>query len=404
MTRIRELLFVSTCAAALTLTGCGGDDGSGQTSGDGDGDGDPTGDGDGDGDFTPPSFGEPIQVSQVPEGHDATYVELEPITGGYLLLWSRGGDDLPDYQTELHVSRLAHDGSLVWDQALVGTNAGVLPKALAVAGSTVGVAYSADSALWLARLDLDGNEQGSRISLSDLTGLGGANYLDMVSDGQGFAVVQAEDSPTFYTLAADGTLDVAPWAVAAPIEATGEVSLAWNGGEYGLAWTDANAGQRIRFARIAASGDAVTGSVVEVTDQGAIPSLAAADDGWGIAWVDYRDHGITNTEVYFGRLAADGTRLGTDQRASTSGYAFGPRLAWDGSSFALVWYVADPSAALPHVDYAELDEAGQLLGRVALFDTFMAYPYPVIRAGHQGWAMAWADAVDGRNQVHFATE
>jgi hypothetical protein len=118
--------------------------------------------------------------------------------------------------------------------------------------------------------------------------------------------------------------------------------LAWSGTEYGVAWSDSRdtgsiGDEEIYFARVDAGGNKI-GSDLRITDavgDSQEPALVWTGSNYGLAWVDDRDGDF---EIYFNRLSAGGTKLGTDLLvASSPGGAGHPDIAWTGTHFAVVW-------------------------------------------------------------------
>ncbi len=88
------------------------------------------------------------------------------------------------------------------------------------------------------------------------------------------------------------------------------------------------------------------------------PSLVASAVGYGIAWMDDRNG---NTQIYFARLDAAGTKIGSDVRISSgAGPAAGAKLVWNGSEYAVVWL--DSRGGSPQVYFARIDAAGAKIG------------------------------------------
>ena len=132
-------------------------------------------------------------------------------------------------------------------------------------------------------------------------------------------------------------------------------SLAWQNvdGEYGLAWRDSRDGnQEIYFTRLEVVSEDIVkiGADMRITDDPAgssLPDLLFAVGEYGLAWQDYRDQeGTTNSEIYFTRLALDGTPVlgpGSEPFPNTRitqrlGVSTSPSLVWTGFEFGLSWY------------------------------------------------------------------
>jgi hypothetical protein len=167
--------------------------------------------------------------------------------------------------------------------------------------------------------------------------------------GSGFGVVWEESSGTddepesrirFVRLDRDGRRLGAGVVLGA--DGSSEPTLVWTGREYGLAWTecatsDCETGW-VKFARLDSSG-VPTGAPVQMgafNDFGGVaPAIVWSGSEYGVAWADSR---VGNAEVYFVRIGPNGKRRGEEIRVTTDAGRSGPAsMAWDGSSYALVW-------------------------------------------------------------------
>ena len=80
------------------------------------------------------------------------------------------------------------------------------------------------------------------------------------------------------------------------------ISVAWNGTQYGLAWTDDRDGvNKLYFTRLDREGGRIgpDEKIINATGVSIYPSLAWANDRWAVAWQDGRDG---NMEIYFSIL------------------------------------------------------------------------------------------------------
>ena len=95
---------------------------------------------------------------------------------------------------------------------------------------------------------------------------------------------------------------------------SGQPDLNWTGAEYAVVWTDDRDGNREIYFNRADETGLVAGSDVRVTTSGGVseqPSLSWQGGSYGLAWTDERDG---NREIYFNRLDTAGTPLGADVR------------------------------------------------------------------------------------------
>jgi hypothetical protein len=140
-------------------------------------------------------------------------------------------------------------------------------------------------------------------------------------------------------------------------------TLVWSGSEYGVSWYDNRDGSgEIYFARVDAAGGKV-GSDVRVTNDAAYsysPSLAWTGDGYGVSWYDNRDG---NFEIYFARLDALGTKIGSDVRLTNDGaWSYLCSLVWTGSEFGVAWTDLRDTYGYEKVYFARIDALGNKIG------------------------------------------
>jgi hypothetical protein len=114
-------------------------------------------------------------------------------------------------------------------------------------------------------------------------------------------------------------------------------SVAWNGTDFGVAWEDGgNALSQIYV--VTANGSVPVRTPVQRTSSthvSLLPELVWTGSGYGIAFESNRSGSM---QVYFVRSDATGAATGTDPPVlSSGGQAFGPSLAWNGTSFAVAY-------------------------------------------------------------------
>jgi hypothetical protein len=135
-------------------------------------------------------------------------------------------------------------------------------------------------------------------------------------------------------------------------------SLVWTGGQFGLAWQDYRLmNWNVFFGLLDPSGSLISGSTVVITLHIAAqvePSLAWTGDGFGVAYVDYRDP--TAPDIYFDLMDASGAVLtGNLPLAITALSEVDPSLVWSGAEFGLAW--SDPD-----VRFVRVSSAGAAIG------------------------------------------
>ncbi len=179
-------------------------------------------------------------------------------------------------------------------------------------------------------------------------------------------------------------------------------SLVWTGSEYGIFWHDDRDGNyEIYFARLAPSGNKI-GTDTRVTNApgtSSYPSAVWTGSEYGVSWHDYRDG---NYEIYFARLDASGSKLGSDMRVTNdpaiSDYA---SLVWNGSEYGLAWQ--DIQSAAWEIYFAQLDSSGKKIGsetRVTNSSKNSTQASLVWTGSEYG--VAWEDSRMGDYEIYFA--
>jgi len=182
-------------------------------------------------------------------------------------------------------------------------------------------------------------------------------------------------------------------------------SIAWTGNEYGIAWSDFRDGNfEIYFARMAADGTKL-GADVKVSASGSSaygPSLVWTGTQYGVSWTDNRDG---NYEIYFARLNASGVKQGADVRitndAENSVAQESGSLAWSGNEYGVAW--TDDRDGNTEVYFARISSAGVKLGAdLRVTSDANSSDYPKIAWSGSGYGVVWEDNRDGNYEVYFA--
>lgn len=178
--------------------------------------------------------------------------------------------------------------------------------------------------------------------------------------------------------------------------------LVWTGLEYGVAWGDDGEGNfEIYFARLDTTGHRI-GEQIRITDAPSYslgPSLAWNGSQYGVAWSDYRDG---NSEIYFARLDASGTKIGGDTRVTVApGESASPSLTWSGTEYGIAW--SDNRDENYEVYFARLDAAGTKIGGDARVTVAPGESYsPALTWAGTDYALAWNDDREGNLEIYFA--
>ncbi|MDI7267931.1 MAG: MopE-related protein, partial [Myxococcota bacterium] len=223
---------------------------------------------------------------------------------------------------------------------------------------------------------------------------GGETCDGVDNDCDGFT-----DEDAYVEIADDVRITTSPGASDRPV-------VAWSGAEYGVAWSDdREAGNReIYFARLDRSGRKIGGDVRATAAPGLSghPSLVWAGSEWGVAWRDERDG---NGEIYFGRIGADGVRVGEDVRLSdTPGLSTQPSLVWAEGEYAVAW--RDEAAGAPVIRFTRIDAGGSEIpgAETRLTDApgMDAGRGPSLAWTGAGFGLAWDDTSFGNPEIVLA--
>lgn len=192
----------------------------------------------------------------------------------------------------------------------------------------------------LRRLDASGAPKAAAVRL--VAGTGGADHPFLAWDGQGYGAVWSQVDPTdgiyvvFQRFDAAGAPRGSPRAFGRGKTAYFQ-RLVWTGSEYGLAWVETAAENKlVRFARVGADGATLGEPRTVATVQGFTRAqLAHGPSGWVVAWEEHPADGVDHLRVQ--RLAADGSPVGSAPRATCSQQGSQAALAYGNGDFALAW-------------------------------------------------------------------
>jgi hypothetical protein len=195
--------------------------------------------------------------------------------------------------------------------------------------------------IYFNRLDVAGAKVGPDVRVS--TGEQNSQRPALAWTGTGYGVAwqdRRDDNWEIYF----ALLDAAGSKIGVDLRVTDDPqpstdpSVVWTGSEYGVCWVDRRDGQdEVYFARIDAAGNKI-GADVRISDTPFVsvaPSIAWNGSEYGIVWTDGRNG---QYEVYFALVDAMGGRVGADVRLTYhEGTAYHPSLVYDGTAFAVAW-------------------------------------------------------------------
>ncbi len=180
---------------------------------------------------------------------------------------------------------------------------------------------------------------------------GGIENPQIAYNGRLYAVVWSSSSKNgreilLQRISPDGRRLEAPVRVSSTAGISRKPTIAWSGGSFAVAWTNAAPAEqnprdhfRVFFAIVPETGNAPT-MTRQLDFLGSADQVAIASTGkeFGLAWVGSRMP--RGTAVFLQRIGPDGQILGdttevTDGMQLTCGR---PSLAWDGDGYGVVWH------------------------------------------------------------------
>jgi hypothetical protein len=176
-------------------------------------------------------------------------------------------------------------------------------------------------------------------------------------------------------------------------------SLAWNGFELGLAWSD---NSDICFLRLNRDGGRISEDIVPVTDDpgwSVAPALVWADTVYGLAWSDARDG---NSEIYFTSFAPTDLVIANRRITDEPAGSMTPSLAWNGFAFGLAW--ADERTLEPELYFAEVQVDGlvSIAATPVTVDDTNGSASPSLTWAHGEYGLAWIGDVLSDDDPYFA--
>jgi hypothetical protein len=154
----------------------------------------------------------------------------------------------------------------------------------------------------------------------------------------------------------------------------GDISLAWTGSEFGVAWEiplivgEDFVATSIEFARVGPDG-AKRGRDVLMREWAGSPRLAWTGSRYGISWWD---RAVSEDEIYFavtdseGMFEIDGIQISDDLDPDL--HEGRPSIVWTGSEFGLTWYKSVPVLSADMV-FTRIGSGGErLMDNVTITD------------------------------------
>jgi hypothetical protein len=178
---------------------------------------------------------------------------------------------------------------------------------------------------------------------------------------------------------------------------------AWNGSEYGLVWQDDrnSAGREIYFSRVSASGSKV-GTELRVTSAlgaSTTPEILWNGTEYAVFWVDTRD---TAVELYFARISVTGIKVGTDVRlTTTAGETAEPSVVFANGGYAVA-YEDDAVGDNHEIFLLLMDTKGKVNSRIQVTKDQGVSLEPSLTFDGTNYAVAWLDSRSGEDEILMA--
>ncbi len=346
------------------------------------------------------------------------------------LAWtgSEFGVSWPDYRDgnfEIYFARVSAGGNTIGSDLRVTYDASYsYVPSLCWTGSEFGNAWQdtrdGNGEIYFARLSADGSTIGSALRVSYAADYSRTPSIAWTGSEFGMSWPDHRDGnweAYFARVGADGSKIGSELRITYdPDDSYRPCSIAWTGSEFGVSWYDHRDGNaEIYFARVSAGGSKI-GSDLRVTyeaDSSRFPSLAWTGSEFGVSWEDFRDDGDgicdgatgtmdCNMEIYFARVSAAGDTIGSDIRVTSDARESNdPSLAWTGSEFGVSW--DDNRDGNREVYFARVSAGGSKIGsdlRVTYDEGYSEYPSLAWTESEFG--VSWDDNRDGNWEVYFA--
>ncbi|MBI2892938.1 MAG: hypothetical protein HYY06_05250 [Deltaproteobacteria bacterium] len=299
---------------------------------------------------------------------------------------------------------------------------------IAWSGDEYGVSYwdyrNGDADIYFRRLDGEGQDVADEFNVTVTSGDAyGASVLWQEDDaGYGEFGLAWEDRRDgdfeiyFLRVSRDGQKLMADRRVSYGAGFSINPDLAWNADDrqWAIVWEDQrHAGDRgddldnfeVYFSRVGTDGVRIPPAGSDQPEvrltfdvaESESPTIVWAGDEWGVAWNEKRDG---NWEIYFRRLALDGTGLAPEVRVTGDGAnSLNPRLAWSGTEYAIAWMEDRDGNEEIYWTHFGKDDA-PALRRVTTDGSHSRYP-TLLWSGSV-WLLGWSDFRDGNYEIYYA--
>jgi imidazole glycerol phosphate synthase subunit HisF len=357
--------------------------------------------------YVPPFLGE-VRITN--DSNISDHSSLVWTGTEYGICWRDSMDSSPYY--EIYFTRLNASGLKIGSVLRITNNntANTDNPSIVWNGLEYGVSWddnrSSDYEIYFVRINADGTINGSELRITN--SVGDSKSVSLVWTGIEYGVswndARSGTSEIYFVrINADGTKNGSDVRITNNSSSSIFSNLVWNGTDYGVTWVDYSDGNsEIYFARINADGTK-NGSDVRITNDNsnsAFPSLEWNDNDneYGVSWDDFRDG---NTEIYFARINADGTKNGSDMRITNDiSNSAASSLVWNGNEYGVAW------AGDMELYFARINSNGTKNGsdvRITPDDSFGSIDVSSVWTGTD-YGITYTDGRNGMfNEIYFAT-
>jgi len=288
----------------------------------------------------------------------------------YAVVWV----DYADFR--LHFRRFYADGTPASSATIPSTlfSYHYSPPKIVWNGSGYGVAWVAWSGfkyqIYFLKLDQNGAPIGSplKVSFVGISETASCYAPDLAYSGNGYCVTWHDNrngnKDIFATLLNNsGAITYSDTPISAAPNDQYLPRIAWSNGvgKYQIVWNDSRSGSKYEIygSQISPSNVVTSNTqLVSGTSNSYDPVVADMGNGLGMAWEDYRDG---NWEIYFAKLSADGSKIGTDIRVTNnSSDQLSPAIVWTGAEFGIFWM--DYRNGNYEIFFQRVSSSGTILG------------------------------------------